>query len=146
MIARLLLPQSLRDAIAADARAAFPCECCGLIEGRRENDVVRALVVHPVRNLAHDPDRFELDPAEQFRLMRILRGTSREIVGCYHSHPNGRAELSLRDRANAGEDDFVWLIVGIDADGPASWSCHVSLGGGWCMVEIAICEEHASCT
>jgi desampylase len=145
MIARLLLPQSLRDAIAADARAAFPRECCGLIEGRREGSTVRALTVHPVRNLAHDPDRFELDPAEHFRLMRSLRGTGREIVGCYHSHPNGRAELSPRDRANAGEDDFVWLIAGIDTDGLVSWSCHVSRGGDWRMVEIAISEEHAPC-
>jgi len=146
MIARLLLPQSLQDAIAADARAVFPCECCGLIEGRRENDVAQALAVHPVRNLASEPDRFELNPAEQFRLMRSLRGTGREIVGCYHSHPNGRAELSSRDREHAGEDDFVWLIAGIDAEGPISWSCYVSHGVDWRMVEIAISEEHASCT
>jgi len=146
MIARLLLPQSLQDAIAADARAVFPCECCGLIEGRRENDVAQALAVHPVRNLASEPDRFELNPAEQFRLMRSLRGTGREIVGCYHSHPNGRAELSSRDREHAGEDDFVWLIAGIDAEGPISWSCHVPRGVDWRMVEIAISEEHASCT
>jgi proteasome lid subunit RPN8/RPN11 len=142
----LLLPQSLRDAIAAESRAAFPRECCGLIEGARKGDVARALAVHPVRNLASEPDRFELDPAEHFRLMRSLRGTGREIVGCYHSHPNGRAELSPRDRENAGEDDFLWLIAGVDANDAMSWSCHLAREGIWREVEIAAIEEHAKCT
>jgi proteasome lid subunit RPN8/RPN11 len=146
MIAQLLLPQMLRDGIAAQARAVYPRECCGLIEGRRDGDVAHALAVHPVRNLASEPDRFELDPAEHFRLMRELRGTGRNIIGCYHSHPNGRAELSLRDRDGAGESDFVWLIAGVTAEGPTSWSCHVAREGIWREVEIAAIEEHAICT
>jgi desampylase len=146
MIAHLLMPQALRDRIAAQARAAFPRECCGLIEGRRESDLAHATAVHSVRNLAREPDRFELDPAEQFRLMRSLRGTSRELVGCYHSHPNGRAELSPRDRAGAGEDDFVWLIAGVTADGTTTWSCHAAHDGIWREVEISAIEEHATCT
>ena len=47
-----------------------------------------------MRNLADTPDRFEIDPAEQIKLMRALRGAGREIIGCYHSHPNGSAEPS----------------------------------------------------
>jgi proteasome lid subunit RPN8/RPN11 len=145
MIASLLLPRALRDRIAAEARAAFPRECCGLIEGRREGDATQASAVHPVRNLAAEPDRFELDPAEQFRLMRALRGTGRELVGCYHSHPNGRAVLSPRDRAGAGEDDFLWLIVGVTAEGAASWSCHAAREGVWRDVAITEIDERAPC-
>lgn len=144
-ISILLLPQSLQDAVAAEACAAFPNECCGLIEGRRNGRAVYATTIHPIRNLSTEPDRFELDPAEHFRLMRALRGTAREIVGCYHSHPNGRAELSPRDRANAVEDDFLWLIVGVTADGTTSWSCHATRKGEWCEVEITTAEEHAPC-
>ena len=141
----LFLPPSLQDAITADARAAFPRECCGLIEGVREGSAARALAIHPVRNLAREPDRFELDPAEHFRLMRTLRGTARAIVGCYHSHPNGRAELSARDRAGAGEDDFLWLIAGVDANGAMAWSCHAVREGVWRDVEIAASEAQSSC-
>ncbi len=143
MIAQLFLPEALRDAIAAHARAAFPRECCGLIEGRRESDAARPLAVHPVRNLATDTDRFELDPAAHFRLMRTLRGTDRDIIGCYHSHPNGRAGLSPRDRESPGEDDFLWLIAGVDAGGMSSWSCHAACGGVWREIEIA--DEHVPC-
>ena len=146
MISRLILSQALRDKIVVLARTAFPRECCGLIEGLREGGAAQALAVHPVRNLAVDPDRFELDPAEQFRLMRSLRGTGRELIGCSHSHPNGRAELSPRDRAGAGEDNFLWLIAGVTVNGATTWSCHMAREGIWREVEIAPIEEHATCT
>ncbi|HEX4860738.1 MAG TPA: M67 family metallopeptidase, partial [Rhizomicrobium sp.] len=94
--------------IAAEARAAYPRECCGLIEGMREGATVRATALHPTANLADAPDRFEIDPREQFRLMR----EGRTLVGCYHSHPDGRAEPSARDAEYAFDGDFVWLISG----------------------------------
>ncbi|HEY0300722.1 MAG TPA: Mov34/MPN/PAD-1 family protein, partial [Rhizomicrobium sp.] len=39
------------------------------------------------------------------------RAAGRDIVGCYHSHPDGRAAPSPRDRAGAAEAGFVWLIA-----------------------------------
>jgi len=98
----LLLPQSLRAQIFAEACAAHPRECCGLLEGSAE----RITALHPTRNLAGEPDRFEIDPIEQFRLMR----EGRRIVGCYHSHPGGRAEPSPRDAQCASEVGFLWLV------------------------------------
>jgi len=142
MIAALALPQELRDRIEQEARAAFPRECCGLIEGRREGEVSHALAVHPVRNLSRDRDRFEIDPAEHFRLLRKLRGTSREILGCYHSHPNGRAALSPRDRENGSSDGFVWLVVAFGGQRSATgWSCHVANEGAWHEIELRIAQE-----
>jgi len=145
MIARLMLPQKLRDRLAAEACTAFPRECCGLIEGQRAGDLAEVLDIHPVRNLAIEQDRFELDPVEQFRLMRAMRVTGREIVGCYHSHPNGRAELSPRDRENAGEDDFVWLIVSVSANAAMTCSCHVVRKGMWSdlAIEVPTAESRA---
>ena len=77
---------------------------------------MRATAFHPTRNLAAEPDRFEIDPSVHIRLLRALRGTGRDIVGCYHSHPNGRAELSPRDRQSAGDENFIWLIAAIGVD------------------------------
>ena len=98
----VVLSPALCSQIFAEARAAHPRECCGLLEG----DGARVTALHPTRNLAEQPDRFEIDPAEQFRLMR----EGRNIVGCYHSHPNGRAEPSPRDAGHASEAGFLWLI------------------------------------
>lgn len=110
----LVLPQRLRVRIEEEALAAHPRECCGLIEGVREGEIVIALAVHQAANLAARADRFEIDPAAQFALLRSLRGTGRKIVGCYHSHPDGRAEPSARDAEGASEPGFVWLIAGGD--------------------------------
>lgn len=113
----LILPAALQSQIVAEARAALPNECCGLLEGIREADAIRITALHPAGNLADDPlSGFEIDPAVHFRLLRTLRDTGREVVGCYHSHPNGRAEPSPRDRANGCEEGFVWIIVAMKAE------------------------------
>ena len=113
MIEHLSLSDALRAQFAAEARAAFPRECCGLIEGRRESGVVFATRFHPTANLSPDADGFEIDPAAHLSLMRELRGSGFEIVGCYHSHPNGRPGPSDRDRARYAAEGFVWLIAAL---------------------------------
>jgi proteasome lid subunit RPN8/RPN11 len=110
VISSLAIPEALRAQIAREAEAAFPRECCGLIEGRREAAQAIATALHPMRNIAVADDRFEIDPAQHIALLRTLRGTGHEILGCYHSHPNGRTEPSARDREAAADADFIWLI------------------------------------
>jgi proteasome lid subunit RPN8/RPN11 len=109
----LYLPAALRAQIEREARAASPRECCGLLEGMREGDAIRVTALHAARNLAQDADRFEIDPADHFRVLHGARDRGAQIVGCYHSHPNGRAEPSARDADGAWDDDFVWLIAAV---------------------------------
>jgi proteasome lid subunit RPN8/RPN11 len=135
------LPEKLREQIAAEAHAAFPNECCGLIEGTCDGDSAQISAIHPTRNLAEAPDRFEIDPAEQIRLMRALRGTAREIIGCYHSHPNGRAEPSKRDLQNAADKNFLWLIAAIGSDKNMQLSAFVYAGGAFAPVHLARAGE-----
>ena len=138
MIGTLTLAAALRDQLEQEAKAAFPRECCGLIEGVRtlslrvyaETSAGQQILpvprspgeggskagitaLHPTSNLASEPDRFEIDPATHIGLLRNLRGTNRAIIGCYHSHPSGRAEPSPGDIAGAGEVDFLWLITAL---------------------------------
>ena len=131
MAATLALPTTLRAQIAREARAAFPRECCGLIEGLRDGAAVRVTALHPTRNLAPEPDRFEIDPAEHIRLSRALREAGRGIVGCYHSHPGGRAEPSPRDRAGASEDGFVWLIAAVEGGRDIDLAATTFAATGW---------------
>lgn len=75
----------------------------------------RAIAAHETKNLAaNGASEFLIDPETQFRLLRGLRGTGRELIGCYHSHPNGHAKPSATDGAAAHEDGFLWLIAGSD--------------------------------
>jgi proteasome lid subunit RPN8/RPN11 len=106
------LPAALVDAIGAQARAASPYECCGLLEGMRGDGGFRVMALHPVRNLSPDAAHFAMDPQDQFAAQRTARANGRGIIGCYHSHPGGPAQPSAADRAGASEEDFLWLIAG----------------------------------
>jgi proteasome lid subunit RPN8/RPN11 len=111
MTIRVSLPEGVREQILREARGAHPRECCGVIEGAREAEIFRIATLHPARNLADMPDRFEIDPQDQFAAHKAARARGHAIVGCYHSHPNGRAEPSMADQAGADEENFLWLIA-----------------------------------
>ena len=110
----LRLPPALAAQIEREAREAAPRECCGLIEGAHIDGVFTAAAIYPVRNVAEAADRFEIDPADHFRALHAARANGRQIIGCYHSHPGGKAEPSEADRAGAAEEGFLWLIAGAD--------------------------------
>ena len=98
-----------------------------------------ATELHPAPNLAAASDRFEIDPARHIALLRQLRGTDRAIIGCYHSHPNGRLEPSQNDCESAGEEKFLWLIAALGNDsGEPCLACFVSSESAFNPVRIEI--------
>lgn len=83
-------------------------EACGLLFGS-DGLIAEASVA---RNVAADPARrFEIDPAHLFDAHRRSRAGPLRLLGCWHSHPNGRAEPSRHDREGVGDEDWLWLIV-----------------------------------
>ena len=108
--------------IQAAAAAAYPAEGCGLLagvaadaaaEGSEEVTCWRVTRVVPSCNLLNQKDRFEIDPAVRFALMRDLRGGPERLIGHYHSHPDGPACPSATDRAMAFEPELIWVIVAV---------------------------------
>jgi desampylase len=97
------------SAIVEHARRAAPNECCGLLIGTadRIDDSV------PTTNLAYSPSRFTVDPREHLALAKRLRGSGRDIVGAYHSHPRSPAVPSPTDVAEAYYPDFIHMIASL---------------------------------
>lgn len=90
----------------------YPNEACGLLLGQRTDKGWYIDEGREVSNLntERSADRFILDP-EAYRMVdRELRGTGREIIGIYHSHPDCPAKPSPSDLANAW-DGFAYIIV-----------------------------------
>ncbi len=114
MTVTLRLPEALRAQIMMAARAAYPGECCGLLLGHR-GAVANLVALHPARNLQSRNDRFEIAPEDHFAALKRARSEGLEIIGCYHSHPDGAARPSATDLAGASEQDFIWLIAAGDA-------------------------------
>jgi proteasome lid subunit RPN8/RPN11 len=120
--AMLVLPRAVAEQMLAEARAAAPKECCGLMVGAGLR-VTRAV---PAANIAADPARrFDIDPQRQFDLLRALRGTAEQVIGHYHSHPGAPPAPSAHDLAMAHDPEAVWVIVspGQAPDAVAAWRC-----------------------
>ncbi|MGV2495415.1 Mov34/MPN/PAD-1 family protein [Pelagerythrobacter aerophilus] len=97
------------EGIRAEAAAADPRECCGILLG--DGGTVRALA--PARNVHPAPEtHFEIDPRALIDAYRAARGGGPQVMGYYHSHPHGPAEPSATDRASAARDGRIWAIAG----------------------------------
>lgn len=112
---RIDIPRRILAEIAARAAAAWPDECCGLLLGRRDGDACIVAEAVAAANVADDPARrFEVDPRVLLATHRRARESGDELLGPYHSHPDGAAVPSATDLARAraaavaGE---AWLIV-----------------------------------
>jgi len=102
------LPDPVRALLIAAAQEAHPREACGLLlgEGGRITSATVAANVHP------DPARhFEIDPAALLAAHKSARTGGPQVLGYWHSHPNGRCGPSDEDRAEAAGDGQIWAIV-----------------------------------
>jgi [CysO sulfur-carrier protein]-S-L-cysteine hydrolase len=121
---RVHISRDVLDAILRHARAEAPNECCGLLVGTRR--CIDESV--PTRNVVASPTRYEVDPREHIALIRRLRGTDREIVGTYHSHPASPPVPSPTDVAQAFYPDFAYLIVSLEETKTAIRGYRIRLG------------------
>ncbi|HEY6443848.1 MAG TPA: M67 family metallopeptidase [Candidatus Acidoferrales bacterium] len=102
-VRRGLIPELVRLAKLDPAR-----ECCGLLAGSRDAIARIFRATNVAGNLAI---RYEIAPQELFSLVREIRAAGLELMGIYHSHPNGKNEPSPRDIELAYYPDTAYLIV-----------------------------------
>jgi desampylase len=123
----LQIALSVISTIAAAARNAFPHEACGILFGR-QGHVESALIT---ANVATDPTRhFEVDPAALVAAHKGVRSGGAQVIGYFHSHPNGLARPSATDAATSARDGAVWVIAAPDSDGSWGITCwHDGTGG-----------------
>lgn len=111
----ILTPEQLSE-IEDAATAAYPKESCGLLIGQqhsKNSQTVTRVAVSPNKTENDTRDSFEIDPQLRFDIMRELKDTSEDIVGHFHSHPNGPAHPSARDLEQAWEPALIWVITSI---------------------------------
>ena len=99
--------------LAADQ--ACPHEACGLLVGSLGAEGWQVLETRQVANINTEraADRFQLDPDAYRRIDRELRGSGKEIIGVFHSHPDCPAKPSPTDLANAWEG-FIYPIIRVE--------------------------------
>ncbi len=126
------------ETLRAAARAAYPHECCGLLVGEGDADIVVTDVV-PTPNIAENPNAaFAIDPQAQFDLLRATRGSQQRVVGHYHSHPDGSAQPSPRDLAMAHDPEAVWVVMTASATSASMPRAFRHPCGAWSFVEVTV--------
>jgi [CysO sulfur-carrier protein]-S-L-cysteine hydrolase len=124
----VVIPDTLMRAVFAEARAAFPAECCGWLTGGTE---ARVDAIRPCRNAQTDGEHptqaergaetaYVITGADLLAFAKAFGSdTPPRII--YHSHPNGRAYFSATDREVARSPwgdgpayPVQQLVVGLD--------------------------------
>jgi len=73
--------------------SGYPNEMCGILAGREG----RVEKVYCMTNARPGPVSYEMEPEEQFRVMKDIREAGLEMLGMFHSHPGGQAYPSSVD-------------------------------------------------
>ena len=106
-----ITPQAQKAILAAAARAA-PHEACGLLLGAG----FHIETAQPTANVHPEPKRhFEIDPAALIAAHKAARIGGPQLIGYFHSHPNGLARPSATDAAMATGDGRIWAIAAAGA-------------------------------
>ena len=135
----LYISQSDIECLVECARRAHPEECCGLLIGVRRGGNGHVEGVVPAENIAED-DRtrnYQIDWKTLFETLRRTRHETKDIIGFYHSHPDGSAEPSRKDAESAwvGHSYVIIPTGAVDGNAPASWSIQGD-GGQFCREGI----------
>lgn len=96
----------------AHSAAAHPHEACGILLGGFVTGRARITEARAAANVHPAPaTHFEIDPQALIDAHRAARSGGAQVIGYYHSHPNGPADPSATDRACASGDGALWAIL-----------------------------------
>ena len=128
------IPRSMLDRIVAQARDEAPNECCGMIAARDGT----AVTLHPARNAAASPLRYEIDGMEQYRIQSAIEDAGDDLGAIYHSHTRSAPLPSQTDINLAFYPDALYIIVGVageEADVRAWRIADGSVEEAWLEIE-----------
>jgi proteasome lid subunit RPN8/RPN11 len=107
MPAELTLTQDQVREMISHAQSALPNEACGLLGG----SAGRVQAVYPGANAERSPVRYRMEPKEQLRAMDAIGLAGGDVVGIFHSHPQGPPVPSPTDLAQAYYPQAVYIIL-----------------------------------
>ncbi len=100
------------------AKAELPNECCGLLAGVRDGDVLRVEACYKLKNEAESPTEF-FAANGLGEINAKMRACRHEIVAIYHSHPTSEPIPSNKDlERNYYGDCVVHFIIGLNGAEP----------------------------
>ncbi len=106
------------DRICRHGEETYPHECCGVLLGRMDGDVRTVVATERCENTQAASDWFNIDPRQIVRIQREASAAGQDIVGFYHSHPDGAARWSPSDLREAHWLGCSYVIVSVGKGKP----------------------------
>lgn len=101
----LVLSHNQWATIGAHLTAGLPNEACGLLAGAGQVEKIYCITnAHPT------PSHYEMEPTELHAAILEMEEKRWDLLGIFHSHPNGPAIPSPTDVAQAYYPDSAYLI------------------------------------
>jgi proteasome lid subunit RPN8/RPN11 len=116
----LHIPADLWEHMLSEVISSTPEEACGLLAGHISQGFYQALQMIPVTNMLHSPVGYLMAPHEQLAAFNLIEERGWELVGIYHSHPNGPDKPSATDIAEAYYPEAIYLIWSVQS---REWKC-----------------------
>ena len=119
----IAIPAAIKAHIEAEARKAYPNECCGIMlglpSGADTREIREIKKIFPVVNTFEDLEqyhRFRIEPEDFMRAEKEAMQEGLEVVGFYHSHPDHPAAPSGYDGEQA-LPFYSYVIVAVTKAG-----------------------------
>lgn len=118
------IAQALVDQMWQHALRTFPEECCGILLGQQRDRDCEVQRIVEADNIAEGDRRrsYQVSWRALLSTVRAARIGKGEIVGFYHSHPDGSVHASEEDR-KAAWIDFVYVILPVSEGTCRKISC-----------------------
>ncbi len=117
---RLILAEHLWTELQRHARMEYPRECCLFLLGRLADGIAQVQTLLAARNQRTGREAqhaYQVHPRDCLAAEREADRCGEQLLGICHSHPDGFAEPSALDLANANPDQ-VYLILGFRSEHP----------------------------
>jgi proteasome lid subunit RPN8/RPN11 len=89
------------------AQNALPNEACGLLGGKSGH----VSTVYPGTNSEYSSLSYLLDPVDQWNAMKAIDQSGEDLIGIFHSHPQGLAAPSETDTSQAYYPQATYVIL-----------------------------------
>ena len=123
VVPRLGLSARAVGAICRHVEATYPEEACGGLLGLEDGEGhirVLAALQTPNAREAERESRYLVGPASVLALERCAQAAGLEVLGYYHSHPDGHPLPSTYDRDHAWPW-YTYLIVSVSLGCAVGW-------------------------
>jgi len=112
----LIINRTIWEQMRQHVNSIYPQEACGLLAGIGNE----ASQFFPINNILKSNHRYRMDAQEQLTSFLKIEKENCELLGIYHSHPQGAPYPSETDIAEAYYPDTPYLIWALDKN---EWVC-----------------------